>query len=584
MDTFITSKTITLTFLFIAANGPCVLTSTVCWSPALVGRYLPGHPNGDSKNYKTRAAAEEACERHGSACGGITSGDLHTHWEVRQGTTPTGQTHETSFLKVPCPSACFVATDLAYSPRFDGLYSDSGKQYGGRPIYIGPQSAKIYKRGPLWVVDFNSVDGSWSGTINWSASTSGSPGTSDQPWNVKWRRKGIFTKTECPSPRPHMCGKKQIRFCKVGAHRDRGGVLPGVADGILMFPLNTAVKSALSGTTDAVSPRLPSDIGCIDTHSLTAKLNALGTRFKHYPPTFPDSTSKKDRDTFWQEFVTVTKLQAQRILAGETTDADKYLTHGLPSIMKRWNMVRAAEAVRKDFPTHFPTELAKHLLVQGVKVDTNVIPSTGEADFVNTQVMLARIIGWAVATVSPTAFSQKWLHGRPRPEEIAIGVKHGLNTLGYHGIDVNAAARVAVNRLTFSTKENFTAYTEGAPRHPSYPAMHSAASTASLFLAVVLDLTDAQHMEAIKLDCAVASFRTYAGVHYESDNQAGLTIGQIVVEDRLPEMLAREYGSDKGVVRSKIQRMLAKWDWRREVMPAGPWKGVSTRCLATSNL
>ena len=53
---------------------------------------------GDTKNYGTRAAAEEACTNYGSSCGGITSGGA-THWEVRAGTTPTsGNAHETSYV------------------------------------------------------------------------------------------------------------------------------------------------------------------------------------------------------------------------------------------------------------------------------------------------------------------------------------------------------------------------------------------------------------------------------------------------------------------------------------------------------
>ena len=92
--------------------------------------------------------------------------------------------------------------------------------------------------------------------------------------------------------------------------------------------------------------------------------------------------------------------------------------------------------------------------------------------------------------------------------------------------------------------------------------MHSAASTASLYLAVLLDLTDAQLAEARGLDCAVASFRTLAGVHYETDNMAGLSIGQEVIRRELPGYLAERYGSDPAAVTAKINSVIAAHDWR----------------------
>merc|ERR1719189_2443768 len=98
---------------------------------------------------------------------------------------------------------------------------------------------------------------------------------------------------------------------------------------------------------------------------------------------------------------------------------------------------------------------------------------------------------------------------------------------------------------------DFTAYTDsGSPKHPSYPAMHSAASSASLWLPVVMKLTDEQVAEARRVDWAVSRFRTVAGVHYDSDNRAGLTIGQAMVAAALPEFLT-EFGANKSVVEEK---------------------------------
>ena len=92
--------------------------------------------------------------------------------------------------------------------------------------------------------------------------------------------------------------------------------------------------------------------------------------------------------------------------------------------------------------------------------------------------------------------------------------------------------------------------------------MHSAASSASLYLAVLLDLTDTQLQEAQGLDCAVASFRTFAGVHYESDNMAGLALGQEVIRRELPGFLQEHYGSNPDAVTAKINSVIATHDWR----------------------
>ena len=49
-----------------------------------------------------------------------------------------------------------------------------------------------------------------------------------------------------------------------------------------------------------------------------------------------------------------------------------------------------------------------------------------------------------------------------------------------------------IKALNLANATNFTSYPEGSPTHPSYPAMHSAGSAASFWLAVVLDLIEEQ--------------------------------------------------------------------------------------------
>jgi hypothetical protein len=90
--------------------------------------------------------------------------------------------------------------------------------------------------------------------------------------------------------------------------------------------------------------------------------------------------------------------------------------------------------------------------------------------------------------------------------------------------------------------------------------MHSAASSMSLWLAVVANLTDEQYCQVLRTDYAVSFARTVAGVHYTSDNYAGLNMGQEVIAYALPDHLAKVYGADAGKVKAKIEKY--RFDWR----------------------
>ena len=54
-------------------------------------------------------------------------------------------------------------------------------------------------------------------------------------------------------------------------------------------------------------------------------------------------------------------------------------------------------------------------------------------------------------------------------------------------------------------------------------------------------LTEDQLWEARMLDYSVFYARTVAGVHYPSDNIAGLMAGEEILAKRLPEFLHEEY-------------------------------------------
>jgi len=117
-----------------------------------------------------------------------------------------------------------------------------------------------------------------------------------------------------------------------------------------------------------------------------------------------------------------------------------------------------------------------------------------------------------------------------------------------------------IKAMNLADVPSFTAYTEGSPKHPSWPAMHSAASVSSLWLNTVMDLTPAQQCEVFAVDYAVAYARTVAGVHFPQDNIAGLNLGQEILARKLPEYMAERYGSNPEAVRNKIATLRMDWN------------------------
>jgi membrane-associated phospholipid phosphatase len=151
----------------------------------------------------------------------------------------------------------------------------------------------------------------------------------------------------------------------------------------------------------------------------------------------------------------------------------------------------------------------------------------------------------------------KWSVGRPRPEEIAMQIANNIIT---EADGVPGDVVTAVKDMELTHAEAFTHYAEGSPLHPSWPAMHSASSAASLWLAVVADLTADQYCQALRTDYAVSFARTVAGVHYTTDNIAGLNLGQKVLADKIAAHLSEKYGADPQAVQQKVDSLVFDWN------------------------
>jgi hypothetical protein len=99
-----------------------------------------------------------------------------------------------------------------------------------------------------------------------------------------------------------------------------------------------------------------------------------------------------------------------------------------------------------------------------------------------------------------------------RPEEVIWKIFAGkLNAT--HGVPQDVIDSITSTFPNMTKSTDATAYPEGSPTHPSWPAMHSAASSASMWMAVVMDLTEQQLCEVKKMDWGVC---TYLGLRWES--------------------------------------------------------------------
>lgn len=297
------------------------------------------------------------------------------------------------------------------------------------------------------------------------------------------------------------------------------------------FPLNEAQAESLR-ESNAVSPFTPTN-----PRVLVHPTNLT-------PPTHPGDTG------YFAELEKVVDAQLARREGGKVEDI---LGDRVPKLFAGYTLEQAADAVHKDLPTDWPTALLKQFLAEGARFDSSVVPQMSQSDFVNTVVTAAGVLGMATAAVSPSAFACKWHAGRARPEEAVWAIHQG--TLA--GAPAELKEKIAALELT--SAESFTAYPEGSPRHPSWPAMHSAASISSMVLGVLLDLDADQLQEARNMDYSVATFRTLAGVHFETDNLAGLEIGQQAIEAWLPDFLSQCAGADPDVVRAKMDKI--RYDW-----------------------
>jgi len=280
---------------------------------------------------------------------------------------------------------------------------------------------------------------------------------------------------------------------------------------------------------------------------------------------------------FWPWFEEVATYQIQRRQYNNQSAVAKMPWLNLPELWQNYTVKDVAEAVHDEFPGSIQEAFLVSLIKKGtLKVDNDIIPKRCLKQFLHGPVMYSNLNTWAIDIIAPTNFAAKYFVGRARPEEIAWSVHCSLPENIYvsacaSAIKLNvtnpaivpASVISKIRSMALTSMQSFTGYPEGSPVHPSWPAMHSAASSISLWLPVVASLTSEQWLEAKKTDMATAMARTVAGVHYRDDNIVGLNMGQEIVARELPQYLAFKYGSDPMKVRNKIDTL--RFDWEIEL-------------------
>jgi hypothetical protein len=156
------------------------------------------------------------------------------------------------------------------------------------------------------------------------------------------------------------------------------------------------------------------------------------------------------------------------------------------------------------------------------------------------------------------------------------------------GVPEDIVANITAVNLKHSF--NFTAYPEGSPTHPSWPAMHSAASNVSFWLPLSTNMTKHQICEAKALDFGVSYGRTLAGgksylkecflytkqsmipiarthfsslvltFHFAKDNTVNSNLGQELLARKFPLYLRQKFGAKINDVKRKINTLRHDWD------------------------
>lgn len=159
-----------------------------------------------------------------------------------------------------------------------------------------------------------------------------------------------------------------------------------------------------------------------------------------------------------------------------------------------------ADVVHMDSPTDMPKAALKWLTHPDYGQNQNVKNWKDRyINFLETIPDVEEQIADGVKRALIKAFEMKYFFGLARPEEVWSQL---------NGLD---------GKL-------LTAYPEGCPNHPSFPAGHASAAAGGLVYLIreFPKLTDYQLKRVLDMGYSWAMFRSFAGVHHAIDNIVGL--------------------------------------------------------------
>lgn len=215
---------------------------------------------------------------------------------------------------------------------------------------------------------------------------------------------------------------------------------------------------------------------------------------------------------------------------------------------------QAAELVHKDWPGD--------IILLGAKACQNKVwrkfSLPVASNFTDATVLLNALINLAPWWVSPSSFAAKWHFMVARPEEVAGAVARGEFDVPDQ-VKMKLFAVVKQSDL-LADQRRFTMYPEGCPPHPSYNAMHAAAAGAAVTAAKVMLVLSGADRGMMDLTAHnMAHLRATAGVHYPQDNNAGLWLGQEVVNRKLPKWMEEHVGIPAGEVEAALKEVQTNW-------------------------
>ena len=250
---------------------------------------------------------------------------------------------------------------------------------------------------------------------------------------------------------------------------------------------------------------------------------------------------------------------------------------------RMWSVRTLGTYVHNDPVFQAGWHAALILLGNGAPLDPGIPTFTNRTNFqsLGGAEMLPRI-GHVATLALRAAWRQKWVHMRLRPEVMAARVHHQINGEAYGLSSLVTGAATTGRVLTANTADGNATYLlkmqypEGSPTHPAYPAGHAvlAGAVCTLLKAwfdgttlmknlsggtfkiieatantdtyagllaapitdpAVVDTLTVNH-ELNKLASNIATARNMAGVHYRSDGDEGVLLGEKVAIQYLKDV------------------------------------------------